>query len=73
VSPAYYFKARRLNGVRAELRDGDPASTSVQAVALRWGFWHLGQFSVDYRRHFGELPSVTLRTRGAGGVVTPRA
>jgi AraC family ethanolamine operon transcriptional activator len=30
-------------------------------VAARWGFWHFSQFSADYRRMFGELPSETLR------------
>jgi AraC-like DNA-binding protein len=33
----------------------------VTAVALRWGFGHLGQFAADYRARFGELPSETLR------------
>ena len=30
-------------------------------VAARWGFWHLSQFAVDYKKLFGELPSRTLR------------
>ena len=36
---------------------------SVQDAAARWGFWHLGQFSRDYKRQFGELPSQTLKQR----------
>ena len=51
----------RLNGVRRELRQGRAA---VQDVAARWGFWHMGQFSRDYKQQFGELPSVTLRRAG---------
>lgn len=58
VSPLKYLRAVRLNGVRRELRAGCGA---VQDVAARWGFWHLGQFSRDYKRQFGELPSHTLR------------
>lgn len=58
VSPLKYLRAVRLNGVRRELRAG---SGAVQDVAARWGFWHLGQFSRDYKRQFGELPSHTLR------------
>jgi hypothetical protein len=30
-------------------------------VANNWGFWYMGRFAADYRRQFGELPSVTLR------------
>ena len=58
TSPLKYLRAVRLNGVRRELRDGAP---SVQDAAARWGFWHPGQFSQDYKRLFGELPSVTAR------------
>jgi AraC family ethanolamine operon transcriptional activator len=36
---------------------------SVKAAALSCGFWHLGQFSRDYRLTFGELPSETLVRR----------
>jgi AraC-like DNA-binding protein len=33
----------------------------VSAEALRWGFWHFGEFSRAYKKCFGELPSETLR------------
>jgi AraC-like DNA-binding protein len=32
----------------------------VTAVAFRWGFSHLGHFTTDYKRRFGETPSETL-------------
>jgi AraC-like DNA-binding protein len=35
--------------------------TSVEQVARRWGFTHLGRFAHDYRVAFGQLPSATLR------------
>lgn len=60
TSPVKYLRAVRLNGVRRELRAG---ASTVQDAAMRWGFWHLGQFSRDYKRQFGELPSETLRSR----------
>jgi len=34
---------------------------TVTATAERWGFGHLGEFSVMYRKRFGESPSQTLR------------
>jgi AraC family ethanolamine operon transcriptional activator len=64
TSPVKYLRAVRLNGVRRELRSGTAA---VQDVAARWGFWHLGQFSLDYKRQFGELPSATLKASRTTG------
>ena len=60
TSPTQYLRALRLNGVRRGLREASPAAT-VQDVAAHWGFWHLGQFSLDYKKQFLELPSATLR------------
>jgi AraC-like DNA-binding protein len=33
----------------------------VQLVASNLNFTHLGQFSIDYARHFGESPSQTRK------------
>ena len=60
MSPAAYIKAQRLVRVRAALRSADPEESTVGEIAATLGFWHLGQFSVDYRRRFGETPSQTL-------------
>lgn len=66
-SPATFLKMLRLNGARrALMKRGDNAR--VGDIAAEWGFWHLSQFSSDYRRMFGELPSVT-RTGSAGYLV----
>jgi AraC family ethanolamine operon transcriptional activator len=61
ISPAKYVKAVRLNAVRRELARSLDAATSVYDVAARWGFWHFGHFSSDYKKQFAELPSETLR------------
>ena len=60
VSPKAYLNRQRLSAVMDELLRSPPG-TQVSDVANRWGFWHLGQFANDYRRFFGELPSMTLR------------
>jgi len=66
-SPVRYLRAVRLNGVRRELH---ASAGAVHDVAVRWGFWHLGQFAADYRRQFGELPSATLKAARAGQAAT---
>ena len=60
VSPRRFLMLKRLAAVRRELLRGSPG-TSITAVACRWGFFHLGRFSQEYRQHFAELPSHTLR------------
>lgn len=64
LSPNKYLRALRLNGVRRELKRSSRNDAAVQDIAARWGFWHLGDFSADYKRHFDELPSQTLRVPG---------
>lgn len=60
MSPAAYLKVLRLNSLRRELV-ATRGATTIGDLAARWGFWHLSQFSLDYKRLFGELPSETLR------------
>lgn len=64
LSPVAYLRAIRLNGVRRDLlKTPKDVVVSVQGVAAGWGFWHLSQFSADYRNLFGMTPSQTLRLR----------
>jgi AraC family ethanolamine operon transcriptional activator len=60
MSPARYLRLMRLNGAHHDLVYRADDEVTVQEVALRWGFWHLGAFASDYRRMFGRLPSHTL-------------
>jgi AraC family ethanolamine operon transcriptional activator len=60
VPPKTYLQAVRLNGVHRDLKAADPRARTVSEIASRWGFWHMGQFAADYRKHFGRLPSETL-------------
>jgi len=59
LPPLAYLRALRLNAVRRELRSG--RALQVSDTAFAWGFEHLSQFSRDYARQFGQLPSQTLR------------
>ncbi|OIQ73965.1 HTH-type transcriptional activator RhaS [mine drainage metagenome] len=60
LPPLAYLRALRLNAVRRELRWGRVRLVSESAYA--WGFDHLSQFSRDYARQFGQLPSQALRS-----------
>lgn len=62
TTPKQYLLARRLNGVRNELRASDRGH--VRDLSAVWGFTHQGQFAAAYRQTFGESPSVTLRRSG---------
>lgn len=57
-SPIQHANILRLDTARRRLvRRG--SDVTVKSVAEGLGFWYPGQFSADYRRLFGELPSAT--------------
>ncbi|MBG5303938.1 helix-turn-helix domain-containing protein [Pseudomonas aeruginosa] len=58
-APMTYLKHYRLQGVREEILAG-AGPRSISAIAMGWGFVHLGRFAGEYHKLFGELPSVTL-------------
>ena len=62
VSPMRYLCEARFEKVREALARAHPGE-SVTTIAMSWGFSHLGRFSVEYRRRFGESPSDTLKRR----------
>lgn len=61
ISPLEYLRLARLHGVRRELKNTPRSSDSIQDVAARWGFWHLGHFTTHYRQLFDCRPSETPR------------
>ena len=60
LPPMAYLRKVRFERVRRDLLDAAPEE-AVADIAWRWGFRHMGRFSVDYRRLFGESPSQTIR------------
>jgi len=71
ISPMRLLKTSRLDRARSELLTANPDNVSVTAVALKWGFQHLGRFSVEYKRRFGESPSTTLQHRPTASHLGP--
>ena len=61
TSPKTFLNNLRLNEVRKGLKK-DSNHSHVFQIASEYNFWHMGQFSRDYKRLFGELPSDTLKS-----------
>ena len=61
VSPMQYLRVLRLDGARHALLN-EP-ECNIASIAMRWGFGHLGRFSMAYKARFGESPSQSLRRR----------
>jgi AraC-like DNA-binding protein len=59
ISPMRFVAERRLLAAHQWLADASQAATVTEA-ALRFGFSHLGRFSMSYRQAIGESPSQTL-------------
>jgi len=55
-----YLRQARLKGAFRELRQTDPAATTVEQVAWGWGFVETSEFTARYSAEFGETPHVTL-------------
>lgn len=60
-TPMQYLREVRLRRAHDELLRAEPGSASVATIAARWGFTHMGRFSGEYLRRFGEYPKQTLR------------
>lgn len=62
LSPKRYLLLRELHAIRRSLQAAAAAEDATVAdVLVRHGVWEFGRFAARYRRHFGELPSATLR------------
>lgn len=59
IGPSAFLRHQRLHGVRRTLLTTPPVHGVVKESALKWGFWHMGHFSREYRELFGESPSAT--------------
>lgn len=61
TTPSEALRRARLDGAHRDLAAAEPGSTTVAAVARRWGFVHVGRFAAVFREAYGEQPSSVLR------------
>jgi AraC-like DNA-binding protein len=62
LTPMGYLRNARFQKVRETLIRAQPEE-GVTVIAMSWGFSHMGRFSVEYRKRYGESPSETLGRR----------
>jgi AraC-like DNA-binding protein len=63
VAPMAYLRRMRLEAAHREL-SAPQNPQPISAVAMKWGFSHLGRFSAEYRALYGVYPVDTVaRTR----------
>jgi len=65
LSPYEFITLQRLNKARRALSLATSDQITVNELAIKCGFWHMGRFSRAYKALFGELPSKTIRRRGS--------
>lgn len=59
TTPMAYLKELRFEQAHLELMNNE--DLSITDVAFKWGFTHLGRFSQEYKRRYGQLPSSVRR------------
>ncbi len=65
ITVSNYHQTVRLDSARRQLASAKLEETSVTRIAMDSGYEHLGRFSVDFHRRFGQVPrNVLERTTG---------
>ena len=59
TTPLNFVRSLRLTRSRMALLRAR-SYTPINEIASAFGFKHMGQYSRDYRRWFGETPSMTM-------------
>lgn len=63
TTPKNFIRQKKLEQVYATLMDPSSRMANVTAVALDYGFTHLGRFAEFYKSTFGILPSESIKVR----------
>jgi AraC-like DNA-binding protein len=61
-TPKKFLQLLKLNLVHYDLQKYTDKEITVSRIASKWGFTHIGRFSQEYTKLFGENPSKTLKS-----------
>lgn len=61
-TPMAYVRRVRLHYAHRDLVREQQHSTSVGAIARKWGYVNVGRFASAYRQAYGQSPHITLRS-----------
>ena len=62
ITPKKYLQNLRLNAIREELSLAHPRTVTIIDIAQKYNFFHMGHFSQEYKKLFGQTPSQTLHS-----------
>lgn len=65
IGPNRYFQLRQLHTIHCALKNADPSTDTVGGILAAHGEWAFSRFAFRHRKHFGQLPSETLRAKTA--------
>ena len=60
ITPKKYLQNLRFDAVKKELLLADSHTNTVGQIAQKYNFSHMGHFSTEYKKLFGQTPSETL-------------
>ncbi len=63
ITPKQYFQYLRFNAIKKELLFGHPHVNTVSGIAKKYNIFHMGHFTAEYKKLFGETPFQTLNSK----------
>ena len=60
ISPMNFLRNVRMEGAHLDLVD-TACEENITEIAMKWGFYHLGRFSIGYKKRYGHSPSQTAK------------
>jgi AraC family transcriptional regulator, ethanolamine operon transcriptional activator len=63
ITPKKYLQSLRFNAIKKELLYAHPHTHTVSQIAQKYQLFHIGHFSTEYQKRFGQTPAQTLNSK----------